>query len=84
MDFIEELYFGNIRPSEIDMEYNKTVDVLMTKEKELSEKLSGENLKLFHEFMSANDDANGVNCVENFKNGFKLGVKMMVDSLALG
>ena len=78
MNFIEELYYGNINPNEKRYKkttpYDKELIIFTANENKLREALSGELLKLFNELVNASD-------VENFKIGFRLGVKMMCDSL---
>lgn len=85
MGFIEELYYGNVRPNEKcfnkDSEYAKALNTFCNNEKILMEALSGQELKLFNQLINASDEISAVNSVENFKLGFRLGVQMMCDSL---
>ena len=85
MNFIEELYYGNINPNEKRYKkattHDKALSVFTTNEGKLKETLSGEQLKLFNELVNASDEISATSGVENFKIGFRLGVKMMCDSL---
>ena len=85
MNFIEELYYGNINPNEKcykkATQYDKALNVFTANEDKLKETLSGEQLKLFNELVNASDEISATSGVENFKIGFRLGVKMMCDSL---
>ena len=85
MNFIEELYYGNINPNEKRYKkatpYDKALSIFTANEDKLKEALSGEHLKLFNELVKASDEISATSGVENFKIGFRLGVKMMCDSL---
>ena len=85
MSFLDELYYGNINPNENrkrkPLPYEKVVRTFSEIESKLSKELNGENLKLFNELVNASDEISATSGVENFKIGFRLGVKMMCDSL---
>ena len=85
MNFIEELYYGNINPNEKRYKkatpYDEALSVFTANEDKLKEALSGEHLKLFNDLVNASDEISATNGVENFKIGFRLGVKMMCDIL---
>ena len=61
--------------------YDKALSIFTANEDKLKEALSGEHLKLFNELVNASDEISATSGVENFKIGFRLGVKMMCDSL---
>ena len=83
MNFIEELYYGNINPNEKkfcrDTQYEKAMETFCKGEKTLGEMLKGDTLKVFNNLMNASDEISACTSVENFKIGFILGVRMMVD-----
>ena len=85
MNFLDELYYGNINPNENrnrkTLPYEKAVRTFSDIENKLSKELNGDNLKLFNELVNASDEISATSCVENFKMGFRLGVMMMCDSL---
>ncbi len=85
MDFIEELYYGNINPNEKrrnrGSRYAKAIDTVAENEEKLTVLLSGDKLEMFIELINAFDDAGAIDRVENFKLGFRLGIQMMCDSL---
>ena len=87
MNFLDELYYGNINPNENrnrkTLPYEKTVRTFSDIENKLSKELNGDNLKLFNELVNASDEISATSGVENFKIGFRLGVMMMCDSLFL-
>jgi hypothetical protein len=83
MNFIEELYYGNIKPSEKrydrDSQYAKALELFCKNEKILSDTLEGDTLKLFNRLVDASDEISACTGAENFKLGFILGVQLMAD-----
>lgn len=83
MNFIEELYYGNIRPNEKqfrrETQYAKAVEVFCENEDKLTKSLSGDELKSFNNVVDASSEMVACTGVENFKMGFILCVQMMVD-----
>ncbi|MBR5615110.1 MAG: hypothetical protein IKW64_07460 [Clostridia bacterium] len=85
MGFIEELYNGNISPTEKRFvqgtKYAKAMSRACNNEEKLMELLSGDNLKLFEGFVEASCEIGAISDTENFKLGFRLGVQAMCDCL---
>lgn len=85
MNFIEELYYGNINPNEkrhnLSTEYTQAMKTFSDNEERLSKTLSGKRLKWFLNLVNASDEISAVSSEESFKIGFRLGVQMMCDSL---
>lgn len=83
MNFIEELFYGNINPNGIQLEgnsqYEKAMETFDKCEDALSTELSGENLKLFNRLIDANGEIDACLSFNSFKMGFILGVQMMTD-----
>lgn len=83
MNFIEELYYGNINPNEKcfekDTQFAKALERFCENESKLTEALTGENLKLFIDMVKAADEITACTSVDNFKIGFILGMRMMID-----
>ena len=83
MNFIEELYFGNINPNEKRFEkgtqFAKALERFCENESKLTETLTGENLELFIDMVNAADEITACTSVDNFKIGFVIGVRMMID-----
>ena len=83
MEFIKDLYCGNIRPVERRFlqgtQYAKSLQVLCENERKLSPNLHEEQLKLFNEILDLEEKINSITEEENFKIGFRLGVHMMWD-----
>lgn len=83
MNFIEELYFGNIKPCEKgferDSRYAKMLELFCKNEKILADTLKGDTLELFNDLVNASDEISACTGTENFKLGFILGVQLMAD-----
>ncbi len=83
MNFIEELYYGNINPNEKrfekDTQFAKALETFCENESKLTEALTGENLKLFIGMVNTADEITACTSVDSFKIGFILGVRMMID-----
>lgn len=81
---LDELYYGNIYPSEQilihDKEYQKLhrhTGVLLT---QLEEKLSKEQMELVNQFHSHVIDVNSLESKANFQYGLSLGLMMMKEA----
>lgn len=84
MNFIEELYYGNINPNEKRYDkcthYAKTMRKFCDSENELGKMLKGKPLHLVNDLINASDEIVSITSIENFKLGFRLGVQMICDS----
>lgn len=80
---IEELYFGNINPNEQqfirDTDYDKAMHILSDNEEKLTLLLSGKEKELFLDFIYAQGTVNGITALENYINGFRLGMQLGVE-----
>ena len=85
MNFIEELYYGNINPNEKRYDkcthYAKTMRKFCDSENKLVKMLKGKPLHLVNDLINASDEIVAITSIENFKLGFRLGVQMICDSL---
>ena len=85
MNFIEELYYGNINPNEKrydgHTDYAKAMRKFCNNENELNKMLKGKPLHLLNDLINASDEVIAITSIENFKIGFRLGVQMICDSL---
>ena len=83
MNFIEELYYGNIDPNRKKFDKNtqfaEALKLFCENESRLNEVLTGDDLRLFHDMVNAGDEITACTGVENFKIGFILGVRIMID-----
>ena len=82
-NFIEELYYGNIRPNEKkfirNTQYSKALETMNKLENEALNRLSDDDKKLFNDMVNASDEFSACTSVEHFKMGFALGVRMTID-----
>ncbi len=86
MNYIEELYFGNLEPSvrhgSKNPRYRKMQKVLCENEEILFQTLSDDTLRKFHEILDANSEILGIECTESFKIGFITGARIVMDCFA--
>ena len=75
--FIEEFYYGNIKPQARSTKQNKTVqkqmEILMKNEELLTNALSEEPKKWFLDYTNAWSIVNGESTLDSFIMGFRLG-----------
>lgn len=85
MNFIEELYYGNIQPNQKIYNKNSQCAEDMKRfchcEDKLNELLKGEELDIFNNLIDTHDEITATVSLENFKLGFRIGVQMICDSL---
>ena len=84
MNFIEELFYGNIRPSKQSFSrhspYGKAMDTLVKSENILTDELTGHLKHTFLDFSNAQLQIVSITARENFLNGFVLGAHFMQDT----
>ena len=82
---LEDLYFGNITPSEQDMvagsELNQAVNRVAQCEQQLTERLGEVEQVILNELVSAQHIADNITALENFILGFRLGVRLMAECM---
>ena len=87
VNFIEELYYGNIEPQNKkrreSRNYSREMKVLSENEDVLLEKLPLEDRKLFLEYVDAWGIVDGESVVNSFVTGFRLGAKFTYDVFVL-
>jgi hypothetical protein len=85
MTTLENLWYGNIRPNENDLvvsaEEKSLIEDMVGKENNLVAKLDDEQKMLFQKYISANDKYCQVVECNAFKKGFKLAMKIAVETL---
>lgn len=83
-NFLEELYFGNLDPQARG--YRKDSNILKVSEnineleEKLTQRLNGEEKKLFLDFCNAYGELMGDTGLDSFIVGFRLGAKMIFDT----
>lgn len=82
--FMEDFYYGNINPqargSTVNSEMRKKVGMLSENEDLLNKKLTGEEKKLFNDYISIWSDVNSDSNLDSFMVGFKMGAKFTYDT----
>ena len=83
MTFLDDLYYGNIKPADKEFvrnsEFDKALKVFLSSKNELSNML--DKNKTFTELINSHNELLAVTGLENFKTGFRLGVKMICAAL---
>ena len=87
VNFIEELYYGNIEPQNRNLKqkknYSREMNTLSKNEDILLEKLPIEDKKLFLEYVDAWGIVDGESVTASFVTGFRLGAKFAYDTFVL-
>lgn len=82
---LEDLYYGNITPSEQRMvpgsELKKAVDRVTGYEKQLMEQLGEAEQEILTKFVRSQHEINSITATENFILGFRLGVRIMAECM---
>ena len=85
MDTIRELYYGNVHPFERDIEKDSESDrlakLVLRHDAELKATMNEKELELFEKFKDAVTELNCLNECGSFVNGFRLGVRLIVEAL---
>ncbi|MBQ8301472.1 MAG: hypothetical protein IJX57_05870 [Clostridia bacterium] len=83
MTILEEFFCGNVIPSEfleMNSHYKKTMGIILEKEKILKEILPEKEKELFFELTEIHEDFENFLSKEYFIEGWKLGVKFMIET----
>ena len=82
---LEDLYYGNITPSEQQMtpgsEMEKAVARVASCEKQLLERLEETEQDALTKLIRSQHEINSITAVENFILGFRLGVRIMAECM---
>ena len=85
MNYIRELYAGNLNPSFQQVKKGSKYDKLTEQEselcKELSEMLSDDDKKLLEKICDLKDDIEYITSYDNYAMGFRDGARLMIDIL---
>ena len=88
MLILEDLYLGDVRPSERSFkrnsQYAKALDELVKAGDALTDTLTEKQREMFEEYMTAQREVNILTDCETFCYGFKVGAKIMLDVLTEG
>ena len=85
MSILEELWSGNVRPSEFDVsscsEYAAALERINQVEEKLRDTLSDEQKVLFARYTESVRDFHALSDFILFKNSFRLGTQLMFESI---
>ena len=88
MLILEDLYLGDVRPSERSFkrnsQYAKALDELVKAGDALTDTLTEKQKGMFEDYMTAQREINVLTDCETFINSFRLAAKIMVDVLTEG
>ena len=83
-DFIEDFYYGNIEPQEVNSELTsklkKKLSSLAEKEEQLAARLTGEDKDLFQSYVSSYIEFSTTSNADSFISGFRLGARFTYDT----
>ena len=88
MLILEDLYLGDIRPSERSFkrnsQYAKALEEVVKAGESLTDTLTEKQKEMFEDYMTAQREVNVLTDCETFCSAFKLGAKIMMDVLTDG
>lgn len=83
MRFLEELWYGNIEPTEYDTssckDYNRVLDLIVRNEKELMATMKDEQKELFSRYSDCVHELRAMTDCLLFQNSFKIGARIMLE-----
>ena len=82
MRLLEELWYGNIEPTEYDTsskEYKKLQELICRNEEKLKATMTDEQKELFEKYTNCVREYQNITDCLIFQNGFKLGARMMLE-----
>ena len=87
MNFIEELYYGNIKPnarnSTRSARYEQATAITLKMQEKLKEALAEPERTMLERLIEADDEIIEETGMTDFKLGFSLGVRIMIDCLSV-
>ena len=85
---LEELYYGNLRPSEqritAGSELRRAMDTVSRREEQLESQLDEAGQKILAEMLDAQQTVDHITALENFILGFRLGIRIMAECMDSG
>lgn len=82
---LEDFYYGNITPNTQDMapnsELKRATDRVARFEKQLTEQLDKAGQAILEKLIESQHEIDSITALENFILGFRLGVRMIVESM---
>ena len=83
-NIIEDLYYNNLEPQELQNDITpklkEKLRILSSKEEQLRERLTAENLELFNDYAMCCTELSCLSCADAFISGFKIGGKIIYET----
>ena len=83
-NFIEDFYYGNIEPQEMNAEtehhVRKKLEALVKIEEKFEEKLNDESGELFDVYKDKYNNFLNACCLDSFTSGFRMGARFTYDT----
>ncbi len=85
MAFLDDLYYGNLKPVDKEFvknsEFDKALKSFLSSKNELCNMLDKNDNETLTELINSHNELLAVTGLENFKTGFRLGVQMICAAL---
>ena len=82
---LEDLYYGNITPGTQQIapnsELKRATDRVSRFESQLTERLDGDGQTILAKLIESKDEVESITALENFILGFRLGIRLMAESM---
>ena len=82
---LEDVYYGNITPGMQQVtpnsELKRAMDRIARFESQLTERLDEDGQTILAKLMESQDEADSITALENFILGFRLGARLMAESM---
>ncbi len=85
MDILEELWYGNITPTEYsrienNANYKEALSLVNKNQEQLKATLTDEQNELLEKLLTASEEFANIIELDSFKVGFKLGVRLTIEA----
>lgn len=85
MDILEDLWYGNIMPTEYsrienNASYKEALSLVTQQQERLRTTLNDEQKDLFERLLTANEEFSNIIELDCFKVGFKLGARLTIEA----
>jgi hypothetical protein len=85
MDILEELWYGNITPTEYsrienNANYKEALSLVTQQQERLKTTLNDEQKDLFERLLTANEEFSNIIELDCFKVGFRLGARFIIEA----
>lgn len=87
MDILEELWYGNIDPMEMNNiqnnpEYQSALRLVNNNYDRLQEGLTDKQKQLLMRYAESRNEFSGITELDAFKTGFRLGIRLLITAIA--